>query len=271
MTRKLDKLQEDAENLKDIGLLKSEPSALVVKYQWLIQYLVNGYVNRGFLTLEEQADMVQEVTARLLDGGVQRMREKYDKRTLVRTYFGVIVRSLISDQLKKKRSQKAQLVETQEELPEVQLAETNAGPNELLVSEEVRRLETALKLVPRIAGKLKFCMRVWVRWPLSRPIVLEYHPEAPATLVKRVVEELQQYATREDKEVYPTVVLVVNDAEGKATNPDSLRRWVRRKADWLIAVLTGDPPRANYSDESLQLLLQTWFERLQQREHKNDT
>jgi len=257
----LDRLQDDLENQLDLRLLKSAPGQLLVKYQWLLQYLVSGYVKRGFVPAGELQEVVQELNTRLLGGPLKRMADAYDGRSKVRTYLGVVVRSQLSDYLKQQRTQKATLVETTEELPEATLADENAGPAQLAVADELRRLELAFKLVPRVAAKLVLFLQLWLRFPLADRVLVAYAPGAPVTLRKRVLDALAAYATWEEQAIYPEVVPLVAQAEGAAPHPDSLRRWNKRKRSWLIAVLNGDPPRARYTDDSLAMLLQLYFRR----------
>jgi DNA-directed RNA polymerase specialized sigma24 family protein len=255
-------IKEDLENKLDVQMLAHAPSSLLVKYQWLIQYLIAGYVRRGFLTLEEQADLAQEINQKMLDGLLARMQERYDARSLVRTYLGVMVRSLISDYIKHKRTQKANLVEGREELPEARIAEQNAGPTELLMAEEMKRLRLAFQMTPRIQAKTILCLRLLVRVPVTEKILRDFAPAADKQLVNSLVAKLKPYREWDDKDVWETILPLIHAQEGgDPINSDSLRRWVRRRLDWLITVMTGDPPRARYTDESLVLLLELYFDR----------
>lgn len=255
-------VKEDLENKVDVQMLQHAPSSLLVKYQWLIQYLIAGYVRRGFLTVEEQADLAQEINQKMLDGLLARMQERYDARSLVRTYLGVMVRSLISDFIKHKRTQKANLVEGREELPEARIADSNAGPTELLMAEEIKRLKIALRMTPRIEAKMTLCLQLLVRVPVTEKMLRSFAPDVPKELIARTVETLKPYREWDDKDVWEAIIPLVHAHEGgEPINSDSLRRWVRRRLDWLITVMTGDPPRARYTDDSLVLLLELYFDR----------
>jgi DNA-directed RNA polymerase specialized sigma24 family protein len=252
----------DPENAQDLRMLKEAPEQLLVKYQWLLQYLVSGFVRKGFFTDDDIPDTVQEVNSRLLGGLLTRMAERYDGRSLVRTYLGVVIRSTIADLLKQRRAQKATFVETREELPEARLSEHNTAPANLLLHEEFRRLEIALQLTPRLESKTRFCLALLVRRPFTEKLVRQYWVQVPAPRCAQLVQQLAEYRHWDDKEVWSAVIDLINEAEAKdPTDPDSLRRWVRRRLDWLITVMTGDPPRARYTDDSLMLLLELYFDR----------
>jgi hypothetical protein len=62
-----------------------------------------------------------------------------------------------------------------------------------------------------------------------------------------------------EKEVFVQLNRLFNHEDGKVTQADAFRKWFKARMRELVALLNGDPPRSNYNEETLQILLEKYF------------
>jgi hypothetical protein len=62
-----------------------------------------------------------------------------------------------------------------------------------------------------------------------------------------------------DKEVYFHLNRIFNGSCGKDVHPDTMRKWVKAKMHELVEMLNGNPRRAYYNEETLQILVEKYY------------
>jgi DNA-directed RNA polymerase specialized sigma24 family protein len=255
-------LEPDA-NQEDMYLLYNAPARLLGKYQYFIEFIVESYVKSGSIPKEEKEDVIQNINAKLWEEGISKMQQKYDRRALVKTYLGVILKGYCNNEYRRLNTQKAQTLAQKSE-PLRSWHKTSENMNfSLHIEQEKKRLEKLLFLFGKSASKLRLCLKLYYYIPISSEDILAYHPEAPAALLDGALSELRQnFVQKELKELFEVIIAIVNDKEKKDIAPDSLRRWTKDKITELIELINGDPPLRFYDEEALGALLHYYFENI---------
>jgi endonuclease III len=62
-----------------------------------------------------------------------------------------------------------------------------------------------------------------------------------------------------DLEIYRTITPIMNKIEEKSNSVDALRKWTDSKVREIIQVLNGNPKKADYSTETLKILVDDFF------------
>jgi DNA-directed RNA polymerase specialized sigma24 family protein len=251
-------LETDA-NQEDVYLLYNAPERLLGKYQYFVEFIVESYVKSGYIRQQEKEDVIQNINAKLWENGISKMQEKYDRRTLVKTYLGVILKGYCNNEYRRLNTKAQNL--TQKSKPLKSWYKTSENMNfSLHIEQEKKRLEKLLILFGKSAAKLQLCLKLYYYIPISSEDILNYHPEVNSALLHGALSELRQdFAQKELKELFGSIVTIVNDKERKDIAADSLRRWTKDKITELIDLMNGEPPCRFYDEEALGALLNYYY------------
>jgi hypothetical protein len=242
-------------NSLEVELLHHNPTALLLQYQELITVIVQVYQRSGNLDYESREEIIQYVNDKLLER-MENIRLHYNGKALLRTYFSAVIRNLCSE-LQRER-QKEDLVLYFQEPVECESYEVSAL-NRIVISQELTRLADFLSLFASNRAKVEACLRSLYRLPMTNADFTNCvcNPKDPA--VKESVRALLRPGPMMDKEVFYHLNIVFNLACGNEVHPDTMRKWVKARMKDLIDLLNGNPRRANYDEETLQILLEKYY------------
>ena len=242
------------ENDRDAELLRSDPEALVLKYQETVEIIVKKYIQSGLFTATEFEDTVQDILAALLVR-IPAMQSQYNGTSLFKTYFSVIVRNIC---LKKYREDRKEVDIVKEDVAGV--AEQNVLENKDIIEHEVRRFKTILSLYHKQRPKLLLCLKLYYKIPITPEDIRLWYPacndDDHALLLKHFGSSFHHMR---DIVVYELVTPIMNRNERKSNSVDALRKWTDSKVRDIIEVLNGDPKKANYTTETLKILVDDFF------------
>ena len=92
------------ENEKDIALLHSDPTALVLKYQETIRFIAEQYVRSGMFSPGDTEDVIQSINEGLLER-IPAIATHYNKTATLITYLSAIIRNICLQLREKHRVQ----------------------------------------------------------------------------------------------------------------------------------------------------------------------
>lgn len=242
------------ENEKDIELLRSDPQALVLKYQEMLKIIVKKNINIGMFNASEFEDVVQEINIALLKK-IPAMQVQYNGMALFKTYLSVIVRNIcLKLHSKETRGSEVEIKEPGSIFDRDSIEERS------MIEDEIERFETILNLYHRNRPKLLFCLKLYFRIPIARNDILLWYPRCglsdQATLMKHFGKKFDDMG---DVEVYTIVTPILNRNENKSNSVDALRKWTDSKVHEIIDVLNGTPKEANYTPDALKVLVDDFF------------
>ncbi len=249
---------ENAQNSTEINWLEESPGRLLTHYQYIVEATVAKFILRGFFSANEKMEVVQEINLRLLEQKMQKIQEHYRGTVLLRTYFAKVVYNTCLEICRQQRRQ-AQILGEDHLLQHVD-SKGNAH-EQLVIKDELLRLQAALKGLQSDQYKGQLCLKAWVRFLLAQPDIQFYQSPKTREAIEAIKAKLfTPYDQMNDQQVYGLLIDLFNLVENKSNTADSLRKWVVNIIDQLIVLLNGDPPVSAHSRQSIKLLLQYYFD-----------
>ena len=242
------------ENDKDIELLRTDPRALLLKYQEMIKIIVKKFIRDGLFKSPQFDDIVQDVNLALL-GKIQAMQAQYNGISLFRTYLSVIVRNIC---LKEYRTiDRNSVFEQDEDLAAVDSMGMEDG---FALKNEIQRFKTILKLFERHLPKLLLCMKLHYRIPLSSMDIQSWYPHCSSSDVAVMMMHFsREYDSINDSEMYQIITPIMNRNEGKENSTDAVRKWTDSKIHEIIRLLNARPHKTVHDEETIRILFDDYF------------
>lgn len=240
------------QNEKEIWLLLNDPDKLIGLYQDLITAIVNKYTRLGFVADRESPDLVQDVNQKLLER-IGRIQKQFNGKSLLRTYFSVIVRNICREEFR--RNPKVE----EPKPPEYhRLDKADANVDAIIIRQEYNRLDRVLKLFfgdkPRFIIMLRFILNLEITHEHIQECFPDFHLGDVDDLVKNM--NYSQELTK--KESYEILSETLQMLEGQYTSPDSLRKWYVSRSRDCLDRMNGHPPRSRYTIEAIQILIEKY-------------
>lgn len=242
------------ENQKELELLNKDPKELIVKYQELITIIVNKFIGSGSINASNRDEFVQVVNERLLFS-IDNIKKQYKGLSLVKTYFSTIIRNICLEEINKQKKHKHLDIETiyQYETDNVKLMENT------YLNDEFDRLNKILIMYNKKAAKLEFCLKVLYRLKVRITDFTKYCLKFKPNKIKDLIEQVHPTKMIPEFELFEILTPYINKCDRQTNKPDALRRWIKRKIEEIIVLMNGNPPRANYDNETLQILFEKFY------------
>ena len=241
------------DNEMDVEMLHSDPRGLVLRYQETVRIIVKKYTASGLFKPADFEDVVQEINASLL-AKMPMMQVQYNGISLFRTYFSVIVRNIC---LKIHERSKRNFEVDIETIGEMGF---NSVEDRTAIEQEIRRFRAILGLYRKQRPKLLLCLKVRYRIPVSSEDLAGWYPHLPSDDVTTLLEHFAgDYDGVGDREIYKTLMPIVNRLERKHSTPDALRKWTDSKIQDILGFLNGPPSRTKHTPETLKILVDDFF------------
>jgi len=262
-------IMSDKKNKFLLNLLYNDPHKLVDELQPFIRRMVLFFIANGYIKYTQLDDVVQSVNLQLLSGKLDKMRLQYNHSTQFLTYFTKINKNICLGLIRKaKAKNKLETVRLNESFD---VPEANPGSlNELIIQEEIKRLDYYIRLHFKDRPKLDVCLRAFARYPLN---VQEIEKILGCTLDDEFSDfELffnEQYKSATDKDVLFVLNRIFNHLQGKNNSPDSIRKWIHSRVEGLINSLNEKSylnSGSCYTMDSFKILLSKYFEWLFEKE-----
>ncbi len=245
-----------AQNEQDLRLLHENPEQFLVRYQEVIRIIVRAFIRTRAIHESDHDDTIQYVNEKLWTR-IDRIREMYNGQSLVKTYMSVVIRNLVMERRKERHYC---LVE--EPLEFYETAGSNAADQflQLVIKQELERLDTIMKTFHKQRLKFEFCLKIVFRIPVAEDDFRELvHPLSPVEQ-KRLWKLFDRNTLPEDKDQYRRLSEVFNTLEDQSgRSRDSIRKWIRHRLDMVLLLMNGTPRQAHYNDETLQILFERYF------------
>lgn len=238
-------------NQEEWTLLRLQPGELLLRYQSIIGFTVDGFIRRGFFSAAEREELIQEINLAMLERKLARIAQHYDGSVYLRTYFGQVVYRLCIEHGRRR----PQVSFVAEEALEQTAGREPDPAHRALLADEARRLDAILRLLPK-AYKSRLCLKAWARLLITWLDVQLYDAPPTRGAILAIKEKLfGPYDDLTELEVFTLLAALFNRVENKEGAPDSLRRWTTELAGRVVAALNGTPPTAAYQPETLKILL----------------
>lgn len=242
------------ENDKDIGLLRSDPHTLILKYQETVKIIVKKYILAGVFRASDFEDIVQEVNMALL-AKIPAMQLQYNGTSLFKTYFSVIVRNIcMKEHAKTNREVKIEQKDITGFIDRAHVEE------KIVLEKEIQRFRAILSLYYRQRPKLLLCLKLHYRIPLTPEDINLWNPKCSFSDREMLLENFgSNFDRKDDVEIYKIITPVMNKNEKKSNSIDAVRKWTDSKISEIIQLLNGNPKKMNYNEDTLKTLVDDFF------------
>jgi RNA polymerase sigma factor (sigma-70 family) len=242
------------ENDKDIGLLRSDPHTLILKYQETVKIIVKKYILAGVFRTSDFEDIVQEVNMALL-AKIPAMQLQYNGTSLFKTYFSVIVRNIcMKEHAKTNREVKIEQKDITGFIDRAHVEE------KIVLEKEIQRFRAILSLYYRQRPKLLLCLKLHYRIPLTPEDINLWNPKCSFSDREMLLENFgSNFDGKDDVEIYKIITPVMNKNEKKSNSIDAVRKWTDSKISEIIQLLNGNPKKLNYNEDTLKTLVDDFF------------
>jgi RNA polymerase sigma factor (sigma-70 family) len=226
------------ENDKDIGLLRSDPHSLILKYQETVKIIVKKYILAGVFRASDFEDIVQEVNMALL-AKIPAMQLQYNGTSLFKTYFSVIVRNIcMKEHAKTNREVKIEQKDITGFIDRAHVEE------KIVLEKEIQRFRAILSLYYRQRPKLLLCLKLRYRIPLTPEDINLWNPKCSFSDREMLLENFgSNFDGKDDVEIYKIITPVMNKNEKKSNSIDAVRKWTDSKISEIIQLLNGNPKK----------------------------
>jgi hypothetical protein len=248
----------DPQNERDLLLLRSDPTALVVEYQEIIRTIVSVYVRSGMFRANDFEEVVQSVSEEFLHL-LPRIVRQFNGSVLVRTYVSAILRNCCLEIRRQNRFDLRRLVDPIE-APEGPVDRHTRTDAQTYIGMEVKTLGAILAQYGRKRPKLVLLLKVRYRFQVTQEDILAWCPACSKADQKHLLMLLNSGPSRaKDKEILNNLLPLVSKAEGKEQTFEGISRWIQDKVQEIISLLNGSPPVSAHTSETLGLLLSEYF------------
>lgn len=240
-----------------MDMLQNDPATLLTHYQPIVNVVVSKLIRRGFFSVDEKMDVVQQVNTVLLEKKLAQIQRNYNGTVLLSTYFSKVV---YNHCLEIVRGTTKQAVLHSDQLLSNTKDENLSIEDRLIIDDEKTRLEAILK------GVVGLSLRTIIALKLFARVIITLRDYQEVMYVEdelsKNFEEIffNDYSDMNDKEVYQSAIPFLNRITEKKIDSDSHRKWINMTVDRIAELLNGNPPRSAYNRETVKILVQLYFE-----------
>jgi len=241
-------------NNLEITLLKSDPKALIVKYQCIIEIIISKFINSGSIILSDKEEFIQIINERLLLSS-EKIKNQYKGISLLKTYFSTIIRNICLEEINKRNRYSFTDIESIQQVN----TSNNFENEEFYINDEFDRFSKILNMYHTKVSKLELCIKVIYRLRIRITDFTKYCLKFKTIKIKSLIEAVNPVKNIPEYELYQILTPYINKCDSQINKPDALRRWLKRKMDEIVELMNGNPPRANYDKETLQILVEKYY------------
>ena len=241
-------------NDKEIELLKSDPNLLIVSYQNLIEIIIKKFISSGSINPTDKDEFLQIINERLLSSS-EKIKKQYKGISLLKTYLSTIIRNICLEEINKRK--KYNYIEL-ENSNITNLFEDHMN-DESYLEYEFDRLNKILDMYNTKTSKLVLCFKVMFRLPINVSDFKTYCQKFKIDKMNQLIDSVKPNKIIPEFELFKILTPYINRCDNQVNQADTLRRWTKRKLDEIIELMNGNPPRANYDKDTLQILIEKFY------------
>ena len=242
-------------NEQDILLLQEKPTELIIKYQSLIDVVVSRFMRIGYFNGQEKSDIVQYINEELLNK-LPYIKKQYNGKSLLKTYFIVIISNLCNNKYYRDRREVNTVRLDYIQADKFQGDELVSG---IVLENEFDRYEKILVQYYKSRQKLEVCLKAYFRIPLQLKEIEDFCPGLEASFYSNFLHSIKSNPDLKGKEIYTILTEMLNRKQEKSYTEDAIRKWLRKKIEEIICLMNGNPQRANYNEETIQILIEKYY------------
>lgn len=247
-------------NEHNIDLLYNHPDKFIETHQSTIEIIAGNFVRSGLLRYSEKDDMAQYVNEKLIGSKIKLMQQHYDRSYYLITYLSMVIRNLCLEYISKKTEFKKKEVTVN--VLDVDFISDDSPTTGIIINEELDRLDAVLQLFHKTKPKLQLCLKVLIGNITNADDVKAAFPNCSNKDTEYFLNKCNPQSDENlinEKEMYVVLTGFFNKYGKKQNTPDALRKWMDVKFNEIIDLMNGEPKQAEYTKETLKILLQKYY------------
>jgi len=246
-------------NQKDIELLHSNPGELVVKYQTIINIIIQKtLIAPGFYPLQEKEELCQDVSLRLLEKTDEIKKQYNVNRSLFITFFSLKVDNFCYDILRKKKKKPA--IDPLPEEISIPSTGKHETEKEIYLLDECKKFEVILKLYYRKRAKVELCLQIIYRIPVLLFYFVNYCKKTSKAFYSAVMKLLPLNKEFSNKEIFHIITPYLNKSEHTDNTDDAIQRWMHNIINDSIKQMNVGNDAEIYDKEMFQVLVEKYYD-----------
>lgn len=242
------------DNENDVYLLMNKPNDLIIKYQYLVEFFVRKYISIGHIEAYKQDDFKQSVNEAILNK-IPTIQKHYNKKTILRTYLSVVISNLCYDNVYKQKKSLVTITINDDNTSSEQ-EEILTG---IIIDNEFDRIKKILRLYNKQQKTIEFILKVYFRFPITKEEFSDLSENLKIEDFEDTLNKINEKNTCTDTVLFEYLTPILNKINNKNNSNDAVRKWIKCKIAEIIQLVNGTPSRANYTNETLQILMEKYF------------
>ena len=218
----------------------------------ILGIIVDDFIRKNIFKKNERQDIIQSINVELFSNK-STIEKQFKGKSSFRTYLYVIVRNICLH-LVRKRKKVIDLVDKADYLT------SSFNPiDNIIIEQEIERLEQCFNVFFKNRKKLELCLHLKYRILLTEEEFGDMFPGAPSVFFEKIFNDSSVFFKLTDNELFREATLLLQTNDQKKIKPNSLIKWTKIKINHIILMMNGMPPKSNYTEETLQILIEKYF------------
>lgn len=226
---------------------------LFIENQDVIIKIVDTFIQRNTFPRHERQDIIQNIHEILLRRK-NKIARQFKGNSSFRTYLYAIVRNI---SLRMAENFKKNLVFT-DSYPDH--GNYSLPENNIIIMQELERFDKCLQLVSGKRKKLEFLLKIKFRIPIEKDELNHFSCQQENVTYDKVFKSTEHYKQLSDNYLFKTLTDLLNKSTSKNITANSLIKWTKTKINQIIQLMNGEPKRADYSEETINILVEKYFQ-----------
>lgn len=247
-------------------MLQEAPEKLIctAEFQESILKIVRKFKSKGGFKRESTSDVIQDINTQLLASKMACIQRNYNpKYGALKQYFERTVYNIAIELVNASNKRNNSSYDIEQVNPQY-LSSTEEGQSQV-IADELKTLQVFFRSEKRKTAKLVLLLKLYSRAKITPQDIINYYPTVSRTEIAEVLKTFGgNYATFDDNILYRKINSLVNNAEGKRTSSDALRKWLNARVSDL-GTWMNKRSSFTYDNEALRNLMQVFFSNNQSR------
>lgn len=242
----------------DKYLLQHDFNRLLVDKQAKIWNILTIGIRKGFFGKEELEDAIQEINKKLLEKS-KHFQKNYNGLSTVDAYLQVIIFNecrRYANNFHHTHDMNTNLDENKTAIPD----RSNNPEEELIVMDEINRLEAIMKLYPRQHFQIELFLKLLCRFPITENDISHVYPNINGMFYESMVEKINGLMKTSDTEIFRVFANLLSEAGVEHPNYESLLHTIKEKIKHIISLMNSRTrTQSNYDQKTFLILAEKYF------------
>ena len=243
---------------EDKYLLQNDFNRLLLNKQAKIWYILTIGIRKGFFGKQELEDAIQEINTILLEKS-DHFQRNYNGISTVDAYLQVVIFNecrRYSNNYHNTHDRNTNFDENKNAIPD----RGNNPEEELIIMDEIKRLDAIMKLYPRQHFHIELFLKLLCRFPVTEKDISQAYPGISSISYKNMVAKINALMQTSDTEIFRVFANLLSEAGIEHPQHESLLHAAKEKIKQIISLMNSrTKTQSNYDQKSFLFLAEKYF------------